>query len=61
MVKNGQNCHKIGEIIRGIPQKIPTNPKNIGKIAKNAPTAQNENTLKRVTMAKNCQKSAKIV
>ena len=36
----------------GLPQKIPTNPKNIGKMAKNAPTVQSENAPKRVKMAK---------
>ena len=34
--------------IVGVPQEIPTNPKNIGKMAKNAPTVQNENAPKRV-------------
>ena len=49
--KNGpkvvKNCPKIVEIIRGGPQKIPTNPKNIGKMAKNAPTVQSENAPKK--------------
>ena len=61
MVKNGQNCPKIGEIIGGGPHKIPTNPKNIGKMAKNAPTVQSENAPKRVKMAKNDQKMVKFV
>ena len=60
VVKNGQNCPQIGEIIGAGPQKIPTNPKNIGKMAKNAPTEQSENAPKRVKMAKNDQKSAKM-
>jgi len=38
--QNGQNCPKIGQQNRGVPQEIPTNPKNIGKMAKNAPTVQ---------------------
>ena len=37
---------------RGGPQKIPTNPKNIEKMAKNAPTVQSENAPKRVKMGK---------
>ena len=44
----------------GVPQKIPKNPKNIGKMAKNAPTVQSENAPKRVKMAKNDQKLAKM-
>ena len=59
-VKNGQNRPKIAEINRGGPPENP-NPKNIGKMAKNAPTVQNENTPKRVKMAKNLQKSTKII
>ena len=57
MVKNGQNCPKIGEIIGGGPSEKPN--KNIGKMAKNAPAVQSENAPKRVKMAKNDQKSAK--
>ena len=57
MVKSGQNCPKIGEIIG---EKIPTNPKNIGKMGKNAPTVQSENAPKRVKMAKNGKKWPKI-
>ena len=39
--------------IAGMAQEIITNPKNIGKMAKNAHTVQNENAPKRVKMAKN--------
>ena len=52
---------KSGNKIVGVPQEIPTNPKNIWKMAKNAPAVQNENAPKRVKMAKNGQKSAKFV
>ena len=36
----------LAKYISGVPQKIPTNPKNIGKMAKNAPTVQSENAPK---------------
>ena len=58
MVKNGQNCPKIGEINRGGP---PENPNESQKYRKNGPTVQYENAPKRSEMAKNQQKSANIV
>ena len=57
--KSGQNGPKIGQKM-GVPQKIPTNPKSIGKMSKNAPTVQSENAPKRVKMARNDQTSAKM-
>ena len=57
--KKAQKWSKMRNNLR-VPQKIPTNPQNIGKMAKNAPTAQSENAPKRVKMAKNDQKAAKM-
>ena len=53
MVKSGQNCPKIGEIIGG---GTPENPKKSQKISekwvKTPPTVQSENAPKRVKMTK---------
>ena len=57
MVKNGQNCPAIGEIIRGVPRKSQQILKISEKWPK-TPTVQSENAPKRVKMAKNDQKSA---
>ena len=43
-----------------VPQKIPTNPKNIGKMAKNAPAVQVKMHQKWLKMAKNDQKMAQM-
>ena len=59
--KSGQKWPKLPQNLRnklrGGAQEIRTNPTNIGKMAKNAPTIQNKN----VKMAKNRQKSSNII
>ena len=61
VVKNGQNCPKIGEINRGGP---PENPNESQKYRKNGPKPSHSaiwKCTKNVKSAKNWQKSARIM